>query len=230
MSEIPYPAKLRAAFELLLEAHSYAQDVDKDIWQFAVEADSLAAAGLQPNDFRWLIWKGYVEHAQEVTGTNDVKRIFRPSSQPIFSNRTCLILTELGASVAQELFRSSNNGSTVHKTPTNGAVQPSSDKPIPKWDEARRELTVAGKIVKQFRLPSPNQEMVLTALEEEGWPPSISDPLPPCPGQDPKRRLQDTLKALNNRQKHRLIRFKGNGTGEGILWELIEESASGDSQ
>lgn len=229
MSEIsPFPARFRAALELLLEAHHYAQDLGFDSWQFAIELDSLAATGLLPNDLRWLLWKGYAEHAQEVTGAEDTKRVFRPSTPPIFSDRTCLILTELGAAAVRQLCHSSTNGKPPVETKAAAAAQTCSEMPVPKWDAARRELTVAGKIVKRFRLPSANQEMVLTVLEEENWPASISDPLPPCPGQDPKRRLQDTLKALNNHQKHQLIRFKGNGTGEGILWELTADNANRD--
>jgi hypothetical protein len=209
-----------------MEAHRYAQDVQRDIWQFAVETDTLAAAGLLPNDFRWLVLKGYVDHAREVTGTDDLERVFRPNTQLMLSERTCFVLTEAGMIVAQGLSQSNGHIEGLSETGSMATERSSLERPVPKWDEARRELTVAGKIVKQFRLPSPNQEMVLTALEEEGWPPSISDPLPPYPGQDPKRRLQDTLKALNNHQKHRLIRFKGNGTGEGILWELTEKDGS----
>ena len=77
-------------------------------------------------------------------------------------------------------------------------------------------------LVKQFKLPSPNQETVLMAFQEEGWPPRIDDPLPPHPELDPKRRLHDTIKCLNHNQQNRLIQFHGDGTGEGVLWELLE--------
>jgi hypothetical protein len=36
-------------------------------------------------------------------------------------------------------------------------------------------------VVKEFKLPAPNQETILTAFQEEGWPPRIDDPLPPVP-------------------------------------------------
>ncbi len=91
----------------------------------------------------------------------------------------------------------------------------------PKWDQQRRQLRVGAQIVKEFKLPSPNQETVLTAFEEEAWPPRIDDPLPPLPNLDPRRRLHDTIKALNRKQKHDLVRFRGDGSGEGIRWEFI---------
>jgi hypothetical protein len=89
----------------------------------------------------------------------------------------------------------------------------------PRWDPLRRELTVGGQIVKRFRLPAPNQEAIIMAFEEEGWPPAILDPLPPADEQNGRQRLHDTIKALNRSRLARVIRFLGDGTGEGVLWE-----------
>jgi hypothetical protein len=86
------------------------------------------------------------------------------------------------------------------------------------------------RIVKEFKLPALNQETVLTAFQEEGWPPCIDDPLPPAAGIDPKRRLHDTIKNLNRNQKHYLVRFMGNGTGQGVRWELVATPGSGASR
>ena len=94
---------------------------------------------------------------------------------------------------------------------------------VPRWDSLRRELVVEGQIIKRFRLPAANQEIVLAAFEEEGWPARIFDPLPPRDEQCPKRRLHETIKALNRSRLARLIRFCGDGTGEGVLWEWGHE-------
>ena len=80
-------------------------------------------------------------------------------------------------------------------------------------------------VVKQFKVPALNQERILAAFEEEGWPVHIDDPLPPHPEQDPKRRLHDTINSLNRNQKNPLIRFLGNGNGQGIRWELSRRGA-----
>jgi hypothetical protein len=92
---------------------------------------------------------------------------------------------------------------------------------VPRWDEQFRELRWQGELVKQFRLPAPNQEAILAALEEEGWPIRIDDPLPHLPDLDPQQRLHDTIKKLNLHQHRRLIRFRGDGTGKGIRWEAV---------
>jgi len=93
---------------------------------------------------------------------------------------------------------------------------------LPRWDQERRTLYVGGYVVKQFREPAPNQEAVLAAFHQEGWTHRIDDPLPPSADQDPKYRLHHTIQRLNNHQKNHLIRFRGDGTGQGVYWELTE--------
>ncbi|MEN6451371.1 MAG: hypothetical protein ABFC96_12840 [Thermoguttaceae bacterium] len=92
---------------------------------------------------------------------------------------------------------------------------------VPRWDSQRRELVVDGQIVKRFRVPAPNQEAVLAAFEEEGWPSRIFDPLIPQGDVSPKRRLHETIKALNSHRLFRAVRFRGDGTGQGVLWEWV---------
>ena len=91
---------------------------------------------------------------------------------------------------------------------------------VPLWDRDRRVLRVDGGVVKQFKVPSPSQEAILAAFEEEGWPPAIDDPLPPQPEQDSKHRLRNTIQSLNANQKLPLLHFRGDGSGQRILWEL----------
>ena len=66
-----------------------------------------------------------------------------------------------------------------------------------------------------------NQELILAAFEESGWPPRLDDPLPPVPDMDSKRRLRDATARLNGNQKRRLIRFHGDGSGRGLCWEFL---------
>ena len=95
---------------------------------------------------------------------------------------------------------------------------------LPQWDQQCRVLRVGQCVVKQYRRPSPNQERVFAAFHEENWPHRILDPFPPQGEQEPKCRLHDTIKWLNRHQEHRLIRFLGDGTGEGVCWELVSDA------
>jgi hypothetical protein len=96
---------------------------------------------------------------------------------------------------------------------------------MPEWDRDRQQLRLGNKIIKQFKVPAPNQEAILAVFEEESWPPRIDDPLSPVGDQDPKRRLHDTINSLNRNQKVSVIRFLGDGSGQGVRWEFTERLA-----
>jgi hypothetical protein len=68
-------------------------------------------------------------------------------------------------------------------------------------------------------VPAANQELILLAFQEQDWVAPIDDPLPPVPDVDPKRRLHDTIRRLNEKQMNALIRFHGNGNGKGVWWD-----------
>jgi hypothetical protein len=213
----------------LAEASQYAADSGRDVWDFAMEIRALRAVGLTDNDFRWLICKEYVRHARETTPPGGSRRSFEPADELRFSERSCFVLTEAGLGRAVALPHAAappdanGNGQGSAGGNGNGDAAHAAVHVLPVWDPVRRELRLKGKLVKQFRVPSPNQEALLSAFQEEGWPPRIDDPLPRNGCHDHKRRLHDTIKSLNRKQKHRLIRIKGDGTGEGVLWEPMPD-------
>jgi hypothetical protein len=219
----------------LLEASSYADDTGRNAWEFAVTIDELRRDGVSENELRWLVCRGYVEHATEISTTGNVRTFDRHVTLR-FCEHTVFVLTSAGVSFCQDFLTNFEGrevdvkvnavGSSfdgMNRSP--GLQRPedqaptSNGKVVPKWDRDRRELRLGGQLVKVFKLPSPMQEAILMAFEEEGWPPKIDDPLPSHPDLLPKRRLHDTIKSLNRNQKNSLIRFMGDGTGEGIRWE-----------
>jgi len=92
------------------------------------------------------------------------------------------------------------------------------DRVIPSWYKDRGELTFQSKIIKRIRSVSvaKNVVLILDAFQEENWPDRIDDPLSPSKEQ---QRLHEAIKRLNNNLE--MIRFRADGTGQGILWELI---------
>lgn len=228
-AEADLAPEVEAALVQLAIARSYAMDLGSGPWEFAVEIERLTDVGLTASDLRWLVQKGYVSHGREVTQPGDRSRQFQCTHNLAFSRETCFILTESGASlvggergklpVAPPVAANKTRTSpSVVRLPADGLM-------LPAWDPQRRTLSVDGRIVKQYRVPSRNQEAVLSAFQEEGWPPCIDDPLPPSGDQHPKHRLHATIRCLNANQENRLIRFRGNGTGQGVLWEPIIEAS-----
>jgi hypothetical protein len=207
----------------LLRATDYARDLAVDPWQFAVEWKDLGARGLERTDVRWLVSRGYVELKREVSFPAAFQRFFIVPDVPRLWHDTAFILTDSGVafarSFAEQPFDTDTSPDHTPTAPT-PAPQPSADKPS--WDKDRRELRFRGELVKAFRVPAPNQELILEAFEEEGWPEFIDDPLPPAPDQDPHRRLQATIKSLNRRQAKTLIRFRGNGS-ERVFWQTLAD-------
>lgn len=87
----------------------------------------------------------------------------------------------------------------------------------PCWECRNGVLTFAGFVVKRFRHPARNQELLLDAFEELGWPERMDDPLPPLVSGS---RLQETVKQLNRYQQTPLLRFGMDGTGQGVCWRI----------
>lgn len=226
----------------LLQAFQCARDVEEDCWDFAVGLASLGTPpGVAETMLRWLAARGYVEHRLETTLPSDKSRSFRSSGRFGFADTSRFVLTTSGATFARVVLadqgKLAENGrpaaphatcprvndrpasSSGTRSDGSAGVEGDAQNDTPFWDPLRREFRVGNQVVKRFKLPSANQETLLMAFQEEGWPPRIDDPLPPRPNQDSKMRLHNAIKGLNRHQKCRLVRFMGDGTGEGVLWE-----------
>ena len=206
-----------AGLALLNEAHDYAQDLGCDVWDFAVEVATLHNAGISNSMLRWMVRKAFVQHGREITLTGEHGRSFRPGRDLTFHRKTCFVPTKTGyAFIRGQLEQISQTQRSDHQQIVRDEIVCST----PEWDRDRQELRLGQKIIKQFKVRAGNQEAILAAFQEEGWPVRIDDPLSPRPDMESKRRLHDTINSLNRNQKEFLIRFAGDGTGQGIRWEL----------
>ena len=174
---------------------------------------------MSESDLRWLVVNGYVDHADDLTAFRDPSRRFRPCANVAFSGQTCFVLNEKGALLA------GFGSKTADGPPCESAAAPDvlpfcAD--LPRWECESRVLYLGEWIVKRYKRPSPNQDFVLSAFQEEGWPSKIYDPLPPKEEVVVKNRLHATIKWLNLNQENRLLRFRGDGTGEAVCWERVD--------
>lgn len=216
ITELPrlsgFAARVQPAVELLHEGAVLAADLGCPRHEFSVAVADLLAAGLTANALRWLVRKGLVQVVRRGGG---VPR----RSEGALRGSARLILAAPGLALARSLplgvGGAAAGGGRSQQIATTVPPQV-----VPVWDAASRTLWVGGAVVKRFRVPAANQELVLSAFQEEAWPVSIFDPLQPAPGPDAKRRLHDTINRLNRNQKHRLLHFAGNGNGQSIRWEL----------
>ena len=211
------------------------------MWDFALEIDTLFEARLTISDLRWLVAKGFAEHGQESSVYGGPHRSFRRGDGFFFDHATCVILTPTAAphssaDSCREPVESLDSIQPLEVTSLVGGVTaelddglrpdhgPEGRPPVtfrPCWHSMRRELLLNGEVVKRFRVPAQNQEVILGAFEEERWPDHIDDPLPVSGDIDPRTRLHDAINRLNRCQTNRLLRFHGNGTGTGVCWRLF---------
>ena len=208
------PPKLHGAIEVLLEAYLYSRDVGHDRWDFAIEFRELE---LSKNDWRWLICKNLVQHRhdrqRDLSGRDDLS----------IRKKSSFVLTELGARVAVQIPAASSFTNERIAPATCTTIGQSRENDLPEFLSDVRELRFRSHLVKRFKLPSPNQETILLAFQEQEWECRIDDPLPPVDEQCSKRRLLDTIKSLNRHQQHQLLNFRGDGTGEGVCWRPLSD-------
>jgi hypothetical protein len=203
----------RKALLCLHEAHQSAQRFHSDVWQFALELADLRHEGVMPTTLRGLVVQGLVVHARETTPPRADRRTVQLSPHLRFTERSCFVLTPAGAVLA----------SRVQGPQSEQATTSEPEQAVPSFvtcADGRRELRVLGFVVKEFRVYAMNQEQVLAAFEEQHWPRWIKNPFLNI-SVNPKKRQHNTIDRLNRAQKHRLLRFHGDGTGLGISWELL---------
>lgn len=88
------------------------------------------------------------------------------------------------------------------------------------YDSSSWVLSIGRIIVKKFRHAALNQQLILEALEHSGWPDRLDDPLPHSEDIDPRDRLANTVRRLNRNQCCPAVRFRMDGTGQGLCWTL----------
>jgi hypothetical protein len=212
--------QLARAIAELTKAAEYAERTSTDRWDFAVEIQQLRELGLCNNDLRYLIKLHYVEHAAEVRNASSKSRRFRREADLSITSKSCFVLSQSKCDAVSDEGSVTVSAPIVAKTHVTPGIHDSSQ--LPFWDVARRVLEFHDKIVKHFKWQAANQEIILSAFQEEGWPARIDDPLHPLPMLAEKRRLSDSIRSLNRNQLHSLIHFRGDGSGQGIVWDALE--------
>jgi hypothetical protein len=114
------------------------------------------------------------------------------------------------------------NGKPPQRRQNNGASN-GSRHPLPLWDAVTRRLWLGDRLLKEFRQPAPHQTLLLAVFQEQGWSPAhVDDPISLRDGESPedaKRRLHETVRNLNRGLPPATIHFRGDGTGQGVIWE-----------
>lgn len=145
------------------------------------------------------------------------------SPEPQSSGDVAMLrLTPSGIEAVSLLRRAAENSNSLTPAEREGIFRSLSAWDRPDWDGRRRVLRVGPLIVKRFVQAAENQSLVLAAFQETDWQTaSIPDPLPYSREIDAKDRLHDTIKNLNRHQKTPLVSFRGDGTGEAVVFKCL---------
>jgi hypothetical protein len=200
------------ALTMLFEAHQAARQLGAKPRALACQLSSLHDVGINDAVLRWLVTKKLVDHLWEITRPRQHDRAFREAVNLRFTSASCFVLTGAGVGLAERLAASGQ---------LRAGLARKADRDLPHYDSERRKLFFKGKIVKQFKQPAANQEPILLGFEEEKWVRRLADPIPGQTGIDAKHRLNGAITKLNSNQINPILRFHGDGTGTGILWEDI---------
>ena len=103
------PERFHAALAALLTSFDYSQDAGSDPWQFALDLPELLSTGATIADLRWLIHRGFAEHARETTIPGDNNRSFRRLAPTSFPPDCCVILSTAGADAIRALLASTSS-------------------------------------------------------------------------------------------------------------------------
>ena len=203
------------ALRLLTDAYKFANNCGKSPWDFAIEIGELLDQNVCRSLLRWLVCQNLVEHRLEAHKCCDSRRQFCEAPNLVFNDLSCFVVSPNGVAVFAEL-----DSMNLQDLSSGNEAQPVA---VPVWCPETRVLKINGKVVKHFKWPAPNQEKLIAAFAAGSWPKILPDPLPPnhvCP----KRRLHDTIKCLNRNQINKLIKFRGDGTGQGVFWEARQQA------
>ena len=168
----------------------------------------------------WILYQGHIQHYQLQTLADGVA-VMQPVQTLCFSESSAFALTEKGLAFANafvdEALRSLEDEDVRLSPWEKRLIQ---GQLLPYYDREYRLFSWGEQILKHFRQPAANQELILLTAEELGWLVWFDDPLPRRSKRNPKRLLHDTIKDLNRCQQTPLIHFKGDGIGMRIGWEV----------
>jgi hypothetical protein len=210
---VPELVRFLAAYSYLLDACKDAKELGREPREWPLDYPRLRECGSGADTLQWMLFQGHVDHLER----REAGWAVRPSA--VADWRSAFALTPRGEAFGEVLLcllllpESEGEFDWAWGMLQVGLL-------TPRYDAEERLLSWGQHALKSYRQPSGNQETILLAAEEMGWPRVFDDPLPRPRAGNPKVRLHDAIKKLNRNQETPLVHFKGDGTGTRVGWEL----------
>lgn len=221
MPQIVSPAgQLQSGLAVLLQAFDFARGTASNPWDFAVERSVLYDSGLSHNDLRWLLASRFAEHGIELPPGDNERRSVRTVKSFQFHGDSCFILSVAGADFARSrlLDHQQHHPAELQCEPDQDSAAHSSTSGNLRWNRETRRVIYGGVPCIELTRAAENLETVLEAFEKTGWATQIHDPFPQDKSGNRKRRLHNTINALNRCQSIPRIHFSSADSGHAIRW------------
>jgi hypothetical protein len=210
--------ELRLAYRELLQARRLSSSRRKSSLAYPVGLPSLRGKGVPHSALLLMLYQGHIEHFHLGETHRNDRHVPQRVDSLLMQEFSAFALTEAGDAYAKNALN--NKGMGFSEDALRVLLEMLNGPGLhPRYNKEDRLLTWGVHVVKRFRQPAGNQELLLIAAEELGWPAWFDDPLPRAPGQNPKVRLHNSINALNRNQKSCLIHFKGDGSARRMGWE-----------
>jgi hypothetical protein len=110
------------------------------------------------------------------------------------------------------------NGKPASRQPAESAI-PAAKGPLPDWRSEIRTFLLGEQVVKHFGRAAGDAQLILDALQAQGWASLIDNPLPRIPGRNRKTHLHDVIENFNRRLDRPLVKLRRSGDRVG--WEIL---------
>jgi len=91
----------------------------------------------------------------------------------------------------------------------------------PDWRSEAGVLTLDGVLIKEFANEAEYERLVLDVFQKTGWTRHVKIRLEGEELSISKKQLQNAVRELNRGQPVQKIRFRMDGTGQGVRWERV---------
>jgi hypothetical protein len=167
----------------------------------------------------WMMYQAHIDHLLPTCRESGRQGKPQPVASLQFGQASAFVLTDAGADFANGFLA---DVLVPEEDSFDRAWEGLLLRPLlPSYDREGRVFCWGRHVIKWFRQPSFNQEVVLRAGEAQGWPSWFDVSLVRRKGRNLKVCLHDTLKDLNRRQAFPLIHFKGDGSGTRVGWDFL---------
>jgi hypothetical protein len=206
------------AYLRLVAARWQAEDLTLSPVDRPVAWKGLRAEGVGEPILQWMLFQAHVEHLRLASEPGTYPACFETVHTVCLLANSYFALTQRGEEFADHFLA---DLMSAREDPFGNEWDPLILGTLaPRYDVSARSFSWGWHVLKHFRQPSSNQEVILRTADELEWATWFDNPLPPATDRNPKTCLNYAIKALNRYQSPYLVHFQGDGTGTRIGWQL----------